>query len=180
MIGDPLPLKGIVPDQLFFFFDQWAPQNAKSLIPEAPSLGLDYWDRTESMFDSIKERASTRNLVWSEFETRLTSEYLAGLHTLFYFARDRLYIEFYDELYERTLPEINGYFRLGIQSVKESFMHIFDKTNAMSNMVTSLFALGHNVLAEAIVDRYQVDSPLKWLERSRSGELFSYPDFARY
>lgn len=180
MIGDPLPLKGIVPDQLFFFFDQWAPQNAKSLIPEAPSLGLDYWDRTESMFDSIKERASTRNLVWSEFETRLTSEYLAGLHTLFYFARDRLYIEFYDELYERTLPEINGYFRLGIQSVKESFMHIFDKTNAMSNMVTSLFALGHNVLAEAIVDRYQVDSSLKWLERSRSGELFSYPDFARY
>ena len=180
MIGDPLPLKGIIPDQLFFFFDQWAPQNAKSLIPEAPSLGLDYWDRTESMLDSIKERASTRSLVLSEFETRLTPEYLAGLHTLFYFARDRLYIEFYVELYENTLPKINGDFRVGIQSIRESFMNIFDKTNAMSNMVTSLFALGHNFLAEAIVDRYQVDSSLKWLERSRSGELFSYPDFARY
>ncbi|OCW20931.1 hypothetical protein C9382_11755 [Pseudomonas aylmerensis] len=180
VIGEPLPLKGIIPDQLFFFFDQWAPQNTKSLLPETPSLGLDYWDRSESILDSIKERASTRQSVWSEFEEKLTPEYLAGLHTLFYFARDKLYTEFYIELYKSTVSEINSYFRVGIQNVRESFMHIFDKTNALSNIVTSLFALGHSDLAEAIVDRYQVDSSLKWLERSRSGELFSYPDFAKY
>ncbi|MCX2813156.1 MULTISPECIES: hypothetical protein [Pseudomonas] len=180
LIGDPLPLKGIVPDQLFSFFDQWIPLNTKSLTPNAPTLSLDYWDRKKSMLDGIKKRVSARDLIWSELEAKLTPEYLAGLHTLFYFARDKLYVEFYDKLYNSTILEINSHFTSGIQDVKESFMHIFDKTNALSNISTSLFALGHNSLAEAIVDRYKVDSSLKWLERCRNGDLFSYPEFAKY
>jgi hypothetical protein len=180
MIGEPLPLKGIVPDQLFFFFDRWIPLNTKSLTTSSQSLGLDYWNRKKSIFDDMKYRISATDAIWIEVEGRLTPEYLAGLHALFYFSLNKLYVEFYENLYRVTISEINSNFKVGAQEVRESFMHIFDKTNVLHSILISLFALGHNSLAEAIVDRYRVDSSLKWLERCRSGELFSYPDFAKY
>jgi hypothetical protein len=180
VIGEPLPLKGVTPDELFSFFDLWVTQNASSVIKQSPGADTDCRGVKESMLDTIKNRAAARYHVWKEFEPKLTPGYLAGLHTLFYFARDNLYVEFYGELYEATISEINGSFKIGKSDIERSFMHVFDKTNAMANIVMSLFALGHNGLGEAIVERYQVDPSFKWLQKIRSGELFSYPEFAGY
>lgn len=180
LIEAPLPLKGITPDQLFLFIDQWIPQNAQSLSPDIRPIAFDYWDRKDSIIDGIKARAAARQTAWNELGKKLTPEYLAGIHALYYFSRAKLYTEFYDKLYDRTVLEISRCFKSGMQAVEESCMHIFEKTNFLSNTVTSLFALGHSSLAEAIIEKYQVDSSLKWLEGCRSGRLFSYPNFAGY
>lgn len=182
LIGVNLPLKGITPDQLVFFLDQWVPQNADSLKPSEPNLGLglDCWERHKFMLDSMKETQITRELVWIEFEDKLTPEYLAGLSAIYYFARDKTFVEIYDTIYSESLSEIWMSFKLGKEYVKEKFMHIFDKTNALSNIVTSLFALGHRNLAETIIGRFGVDSSLNWVERSRSGGAFAFPDYAKY
>lgn len=180
LIGENLPLKGINIEQLIMFFDRWVLQNPNSLNAKGTDLGLDYWDRSESMLEEMKDRAINRNLVWTAFADVLTPEVLAGFSALFYFSRDHKHVELYPRIYEWELQDVIPLFKGDSAGVKPAFMHIFEKTNALSNMVISLFALGHTESAEIIVRRYNVDPALSWLEKSRNREMFSYPSFAGY
>nr|WP_127882170.1 hypothetical protein [Pseudomonas carnis] len=181
LIGEPLPIKGVEPDQIILFLDLWAPQNPHVKITEESESIFDYFTiGTEELIRDIVERANSETIVWDTFSKILTPESLAGLHTLFYFARDRTYVERYEKIYLQELTESTAYFEWGGDNVKNSFMHVFRKSNAMDNILMSLFALGHNAFAEEIVSRYSVDQAFHWLNDARNGHLFSYPDFAMY
>ncbi|QJI41058.1 hypothetical protein HKK52_09040 [Pseudomonas sp. ADAK2] len=67
-----------------------------------------------------------------------------------------------------------------IQGLKESFRHLIQKTNALENVLITLFALGNASLAELLIARYSFANNYYWIEKARSGELFGYPDFAGY
>jgi len=181
LIGEPLPIKGVERDQIILFFDLWAPQNPHIKIIEDSDSIFDYsMEGTEELIRGIVERAKTATIVWDTFSKILTPESLAGLHALFYFARDKTYVEYYEKLYLHELTESTAYFGWGGYNVKNSFTHIFNKSNAMDNILMTLFALGHNAFAEEIISRYSVDQAFHWINDARNGHLFSYPDFAMY
>jgi hypothetical protein len=118
--------------------------------------------------------------VWTHFSRVITVEYLAGIHALFYFARDKQYVECYENRYSLDFSESSLKFRLGDEEVRDSFMHVFHKTNAMDNILISLYALGHAVMAEKILSKYGSGFTFHWLENARNGKLFHYPDFSGY
>lgn len=178
-IGEPLPLKGINLEQLVVFFDHWIKQNPQTPNEDTSDLGLDYFAHRESMLAEMISRAEARQLIWEELGSILTPEILAGLHALFYFSNNRLHVEYYDRVYSAGLAEASHLFRSSNDEIKQSLMHIFEKTSAMASILISLFALGHQVAAEHILARYGIES-FRWLEDARSGELFSYPLYAGY
>ncbi|GAB1616916.1 hypothetical protein [Pseudomonas sp. NGC7] len=180
LIGAPLPIKGISEDQILSFFENWTSQNSDTEEKSKPSLGIDNWERKESIIDDIKKQAESQQATWSKFEKLMTPDFLAGLHALYYFARDKTYTEYYDTAYELASKEIAHEFKCGPAAVRDSFMHIHNKTNAASNILISLFALGHKDLAETIIRKHTLDTSLHWIEKARSGQLFSYPEFAKY
>lgn len=181
LIGVPLPIKGVTRDQIFEFFDLWVPQNPHVQGHESVEEVSGYSrENSEKFIKDMVERAAAARVVWNTFSQILSPEYLAGIHTLFYFARDKTYVEFYDRLYAQEFAESTTYFGWGGDHVKDSFMHVFNKSNAMHNMLITLYALGHNELAEEIIGRYGVDHAFHWLDDARSGQLFAYPDFAKY
>ncbi|KPZ01329.1 Uncharacterized protein ALO43_02774 [Pseudomonas tremae] len=178
-IGDPLPLKGIRLEQLLIFFDHWIKQNPQLPEEDTSDLGLDYFANRKSMLAELISRGDARKLFWEELEGILTPEVLAGLHALFYFSNNRLYVEYYDTVYRSELAEASHLFRSSNDEIRNSLTHIFDKTNAMTSILISLYALGHQVAAEYILERYGIES-FHWLEAARSGELFAYPLYAGY
>lgn len=108
-----------------------------------------------------------------EIYKSLTPEMVAGLRSLFYFARDRRYVEYYKiiynyELEEQRLPD----------EMERGFKHLFDKTNGLENVIISLFALGRVDLAETLLAKHGPN--YSFIEDARSGALFAYPDYADY
>ncbi|HCF5744499.1 hypothetical protein JEZ23_21060 [Pseudomonas aeruginosa] len=181
MIDAPLPLKGMDREQILVFFDLWVPQNPHVLEAREPVIeSYDSSEGIRTLIAEMVERADVGSKVWKEISHRITPEFLAGINALFYFARDKTYVEFYDRLYAQELAESNTYFQWGGDHVKNSFMHIYQKANAMDNMLISLYALGHASLAEEILERYGVGHNFDWLESARSGQLFDYPEYAQY
>lgn len=182
IIGELLPLKGIVEEQLILFFDGWIKLNSSIRVrggisfEEFDSLGYGH----ERMIEEMHERVRLTQEVWPALSQVLTPEFVAGIRALFYFARDKVYVERYDSLYEYEFAKSRADFELGDVQVKDSFMHVFRKSNVMDNILMSLYALGHRDLAETLISRYEVESAFHWLGDARSGELFSYPDFAGY
>lgn len=180
LIGEPLPIKGVTREQIFEFFDLWVPQNPHVQGHEGDEVSGYSKENVKQFIKGVVARAEEARTVWNTFSQTLSPEYLAGVNTLFYFARDKTYVEFYDRLYARELAESKAYFSWGGDHAKDSFMHVFKKTNAMRNILISLYALGHIDLAEEVVGRYDIDQAFHWLDDARSGRLFAYPDFAKY
>lgn len=173
VIGDPLPVKGLSQDALFLFLDHWC-------VEVKEEEKCDPFNNIDGFIAGIKSRGSRRESVWSEFKDIIRPELLAGFNALYYFSINKTFVEYYDRLYSSELKESIFYFEQGDDGVRQSFFHIFEKTNAMSCLLMSLFALGHSRLAERAVEKYGVDPTLHWLDKARSGELFAFPEYAKY
>lgn len=178
MVGDPLPMKGISEEQLLFFIDEWI---KASRIEEEDSerehkeFGFDY----ERVLKRIRYRANKHQDVWGAFSSHVSAGYLAGIEALFYFSRDKVLVEYYGTIYGNHLREANVALK-SKDNLKDDFMHIFTKTNALDSILISLYALGYINLAEKIIGKYDLERSLRWLGDARTGHLFSYPDFAGY
>lgn len=181
IIASPLKLRGVSPEQIFEFFECWTPQNLHNQENESSGNLFCYMTvDSEKMIREIVERTQGGQTAWNYFLNIMSPEYLAGIRALFYFARDKRYVEYYDELYESQLSESFSCFDSGEACVKRSFMHIFNKTNAIDNILIALYALGYVELAEEVLNRYGAGFSFHWLEDARSGKLFEYPDYAKY
>lgn len=182
MIGELLPLKGVTEEEIILFFDCWIKLNSN-----VKERGDDFerefdfscYDH-ERMIEEMHERVRITSEIWPVLSRALNPEFIAGIRSLFYFARDKEYTEYYGVLYEYELSESKECFKMGEIKLKDNFMHIFRKSNAMDNILMSLYALGHRDLAEDLISRYEVEAAFHWLGEARSGQLFSYPDFAGY
>lgn len=178
LINSPLPLKGISEEKLLRFISVWFQENPDFRKDQDKPYTEMEFDR-ESLLASLLARGTSRNHVWDTFTAEVNAEYLAGIETLFYFARDREFVEYYDRTYDIYLAEANANLNHG-NNLRNDFMHIFKKTNAIENFLTSLFALQHIALAESIIDIYELEGAFEWLDDARSGRLFAYPDYAAY
>lgn len=178
MVGEPLPIKGISEGQLLFFIEEWVKASrieGEDSDRENKEFSFDH----ESFLRRMHSRSNNHQDVWSAFSSHVSEEYLAGLEALFYFSRDKVLVEYYTTIYENHLRVASVAFK-SKNNLKDDFMHIFTKTNALDSVLISLYALGHINLAESIVGKYELERSLRWLEDARTGCLFAYPDFAGY
>ena len=111
--------------------------------------------------------------VWADVGASLTPEIVAGLRALFYFSRDKHYVEYYKVIYDHELEE-----QRHPGEMRRGFKHFLDKTNGLENVIISLFALGRAELAEALLTEHRPN--YSFIEDARSGALFAYPDYADY
>lgn len=174
------PLLGITKAQLFDFFDAWTEQNTEYIAPSQNDELFTYSEASNSMLGDIIERAKRRTKIQNKFKTTITPEYLAGLHTLFYFSYERQFSEHYAALYDIEFREKSSAPKPNKNESIKDFMHIFDKTNAMQNIITSLFSIGHKEIAEEIIEKYKVSDSVGWIEDARRCASMLYPDFAKY
>lgn len=177
-IGAPLPLKGITEQQLLFFIDEWIKKNPD--IKKAPDD--DYTEikfDKESMLARLFSRANQKENIWDVVAGEACATYISGIESLFYFARDTTFAEYYNTIYEIHTREANNALKFN-DNLKNDFMHIFKKTSALHNILISLYALGHANLAESIIKKHELENSFRWLDDARSGQRFSYPAFAGY
>lgn len=179
-IGSPIPIKGITNHQLFEFLDEWTQQNEESINPTRSEDNFSFLDISDCYLSEMQERITRRNLTREKFKNKLTASYLAGLSSLFYFSYEPEFTEHYKALYEIELIEKTNNTINDESYFIDAFMHIFDKTNAIQNIVTSLYRLEHIELAETILSKYKVASSLEWIENARVRTQSLYPDFAEY
>lgn len=173
LIGDPVPLLGVSDAQVLDYFDHWVKRHP--IDNDAPDFEtFDFSEGSvEKMIADMESSARIWTDVWGEIYKSLTPEMVAGLRSLFYFARDRRYVEYYKIIYDYELEEQ----RLP-DEMERGFKHLFDKTNGLENVIISLFALGRVDLAETLLAKHGPN--YSFIEDARSGALFAYPDYADY
>lgn len=178
LVDSSLPIKGISEQQLVFFIEAWIKDNPE--IKKAPNnldemIQLDH----KSLLAKLISKSSYIRTTWDELAQEVSASYLAGIESLFYFARNKTFVEYYETIYQIHTREANNTLKLN-ENLKNEFMHIFNKSNALDNILISLYALGHTSLAETIIHDHDLEYSFRWLNDARSGHLFSYPDYADY
>lgn len=174
LIGLRKPLAGMDTPLLIDICDIWVEFN-EDIKNSDTEL-----ETTITYAEAIEGVLTQRDSAWSKLRDLVTPEITAGSHALFYFAYDYGFTEYYESLYPRYLLEIRGEIDHGQQTIRDQFMHVFDKTNFLDHLLQSLYALGHRTTAEQIIARQDVAHAFHWLDKARSGELFTPPDFAQY
>src|SRR5690606_35901949 len=112
----------------------------------------------------IEKSSVIKQDVWDTVRSNISPEILAGLFALFYFARDLDFSESYSNTYAIYLREIHGKFATSDSSVRQEYFHIFDKTNAIYNMLRSLYFLRQQEIADQLVATYELDGKFSWLD----------------
>lgn len=178
-IDSRLPLKGIDEYDLIWFLDFWMELNPEILSRQCTESVMIKFD-VDSIMESLERDANVERKFWENLNGYLTPEILAGLNTIFYFARYKKFSERYVTTYENELKESTMYFDEDSYSVRTSFMHIAKKANFFDNLVISLFFLHYDDLAEELIEIYDVSHAFNWLDKARTRELFTLPELAGY
>lgn len=178
-IGVHIPLRGIEESDLKDFFCFWfkkhnIPSDKVPLVVTASALSLG------DIREEFEKNSEIRAEVWGAVKQDLTPEKLAGLSALFYFARDLNFSECYASIYDMDLQEAQAAFANSADSVKKLYFHIFDKTNAIYNILRSLYFLRKTELADRLVAEYSLGEKFSWLDEARSRTLFRKPDYCGY
>src|SRR5690606_8506835 len=99
---------------------------------------------------------------------------------LFYFAHDLGFSENYAQIYSLHLQGAEASFAREQDSFRTEFFHLLDKTNAVYNILKSLYFLHKNDFADQLVAAYQLDEKFSWLDDARSRILFQKADYCGY
>lgn len=178
-IGITIPLLGVEEAYIEEFFSYWfkhhdLPSDKAPIEVEASEWG------SEEMFEAIVNDTKRCAEVWETVKSNLTPEKLAGLSALFYFARELDFSESYARIYEFELEEANASFVSPEDSVRSQYFHIFDKTNALYNILRSLYFLQKVELAERLVVAYGLHEKFSWLDEARQRTLFRKSEYCGY
>lgn len=98
----------------------------------------------------------------------------------FYFARELDFSESYIRIYSLDLQEAKASFANSEESVRSQYFDIFDKANAVSNILRSLYFLQKKAFADQLVAAYRLDEKFSWLDEARTCVLFRKPDYCGY
>lgn len=178
-IGESPKLLGVLEEQIIMFFDEWIKLHER--VKQRSSRHIKFKPNDmEMLFDEMSKNSEITAQSWGVLSVALTAEFLAGLKALFYFARYKDFSETYVYIYNNFLKETTLAFAGEGNDVKISFMHLFNKTNAVENVLISLYFLRKNSFADQIVERYSLDESFAWLEKARSRELFQKENYCGY
>jgi hypothetical protein len=165
MISISKDLLGVSINEIRIFIKIWFEHHERSICRvQDKNSDKDYM---EEVFHSLK--ASYR--AWASAKEFITPEIMAGLVSLFYFSFDFEFSELYVEKYSDELKLSQAYF-LREEEVKTNFNDLINKTNALENIVASLYFLGFLNDAESIVNDYVFLNDSILVEKARSRELF--------
>ena len=178
-IADPLPLLGISEEDLLTFIDVWVKENPEIKEPHNHEIDITDYSSSEFFAELISQRESNKRS-WEFFADRVSAEFIAGLESLFYFAHEKLMVEYYSRIYPIHLRAAQISLSRDASNLQIDFMHIFTKTNALHNIIASLYALGHNQLAEQAIHTHDLHVAFSWLDDARSGQLFLHPSYSGY
>jgi len=179
-IGVELPLLGVTKDDIYEFVFHWF--KLHELESDKAPVDLDAGEYyLDTCFDEIKKRSAIKQDVWHAVGSKITPEILAGLSALFYFARDLDFSESYAHTYAIHLREAHGKFAASDNSsIRQDYFHIFEKSNAVYNILQSLYFLRQQEIADQLVATYELDSKFSWLDKARTRSLFRKPDYCGY
>lgn len=174
-----VPLLGVEEAYIEEFFWHWLKHNdlPSDKVPievESSEWGFD------EMFEVLLAAPKSHAGVWGAIQPELTPEKLAGMSALFYFARDLDFSESYALIYQLDLEKAKGHFASSEESVRSQYFHLFDKTNALYNILRSLYFLQKVELAERLVAAHELDEKFSWLEEARQRTLFRKPEYCGY
>ena len=179
LIGVCVPMLGVEEVDIQEFFCHWfkqhdVPSDQDPIDLEAREWGSDGW------YEAIERDSRIRAEVWSTVKIDLTAEKLAGVSALFYFATELCFSECYIRIYETGLEEVQLAFADSEDSVRTKYFHLFEKTNAVSNILRSLYFLRKAELADQLVAAHGLDEKFSWLDDARNRILFRKPDYCGY
>lgn len=174
-----IPLLGIEEDYVKEFFGYWFKLHD---LPSDKAL-KDFMDSepvSGEMFKSILKNSETREEVWNSIKSDLTPEKLAGVSALFYFAFELDFSEKYVQIYSLEIRKSKASFANSEESVWIHYFHLLNKTNAIYNILRSLYFLRKRVLADQLVAAYRLDEKFSWLDQARTRAIFRKPDYCGY
>ena len=178
-IGESPRLLGVLENQIIIFFDEWIKLHER--VKQRSSRHISFKPNDmELLFDEMAKNSEIIADSWDVISVSLTAEFLAGLKALFYFARYKDFSETYVHLYNNFIKEDILAFAGQENDLKISFMHLFNKTNAIENVLISLYFLNKNSFADQMVERYSLNKSFTWLEKARSRELFKKENYCGY
>ena len=179
VIGARIPMLGVEEDDVQEFFCHWfnqhdVPSDQVPIDLEVIEWGSDGW------LETTERHSRIRSEVWSTVKSDLTAEKLAGVSALFYFALELEFSECYIRIYQTGLEEAQLAFADSEDSVRTKYFHLFDKTNAIYNILRSLYFLRKAELADQLVAAHGLDEKFSWLDDAKNRILFRKPDYYGY
>lgn len=183
MIGEIIPLKALGFDELFLLLDEWIKinssiKNSPSVNGVIESIDLNDTDGLIRTFERAKERYTAKENMWEKLSSIVTPQILADFKALYYFARFKQFSEYYTSTYEDELKEASVFFNK--EKFKESFFHLYDKSNLIDNLIKSLLFLNQHEIVDKLMARYELDHAFKWFDEAKSRRLFMLPDICGY
>lgn len=176
-VSENVPLKGVNEEGVLRFLDQIVERFG--VLSDTEGSSIKAVPGFENFQEGLLRDQRFVEHAYKKLEPLLTVDYVAGLKALFYFARDldfsERYLDVYDYEYRVAVIEQQDELKYRIH-----FMHLFNKANALYNILRSLFFLRHTELAEEVISRYELEHKLSWLDDARSRKMFRKPDFAGY
>lgn len=173
------PLVGVTLEGVMNFLEKWTRlheihSDTDGITIDGNGVGFD------ELLTSLVHDEDIRAEIWREESQGITPEILAGISALYYFARELDFSERYVQIYDLDKKEADHDFKAGNDEVRNSYFHILDKTNALHNILQSLYFIKHIDFAEQVVEKYSLEAKFSWLESARSGALFLKPDYSGY
>lgn len=174
-IGIDIPLCGFDEDSWVWIAKAWTYQHTdhftfgrekttpNNTVAETQSRGLPY----------DIELSERRVKIRTEARDRLSGEFLATLHALFYFAFDPTYSENLDRIFLENLPLMKQKEQEGEAVMFQVFFDVFNKTNLIRNLARSLCVLGKIqwvVRLKSEITLIDCDEAIAWhMEREADG-----------
>lgn len=175
-IESSIPLLGVEEDYVEEFVRHWFKQHDLPSDKAPVDVEGSEWGSDE-MWEALLKDSKIHAEVWKATKSSLTPEKLAGVSALFYFARELDFSENYTQIYNQDLEEARASFASSEDYVRSQYFHIFDKTNAVHNILQSLYFLKKVEFADRLVTAYKLDEKLSWLDDARERTLFRKPDY---
>lgn len=176
-INIDLSILGLSEDQILEILAFWVKLNPNFRDRSPQDVSSSSIDA--SVFEEIIHRDAIKKETVLALESSFTPEYLAGLNTLFYFARELDFSESYKDIYDYELRTA----KLTCNDIKEAarnFLHIFSKCNLIDNLLESLYFLNLIDFAEKIVKFYELEGVIVSLDELRSKSAFAKSDICGY
>jgi len=178
LIGVQPPLAGLTDKDVIHFLGGWSRlhdiQSDNEIDIEGRGFGF------EEFFEGLAHDEDIKSEIWKEESKSITPEVLAGISALYYFARELDFSERYTFLYDIDKKEADLDFMTGIDKVRDSYFHILDKSNAIHNILQSLYFLKRIDIAELLVQKHSLENKFFWLEGARTGAFFLKPGYCGY
>ncbi|MGR5447984.1 hypothetical protein ACPV47_24085 [Vibrio jasicida] len=171
------PLKSISNSSLMVFLEEWIKINP--IVDEHIDMSFtSYFD--EDRFDKMKQDAELKEKAWEVISTNLTYQDIADICALFESGTSTLFSERYEANYDFQVSYYKRALEHSEKEYKRKVVRLLDKTNILNHTLKSLYFLGHNKLAEVIVNKYHLETKFKWLQDARNKALFSKPPVFGY